>query len=92
MRDGVTIQLPETVLVDPDVVVGEDTVIEPCVQLLGKTKIGARCVVKTGSVVHDSVLGDEVVRGATLRDHASQSDRCVGDRGPFARMRPWTRT
>src|SRR5580704_15758090 len=38
MRDGVTIQLPETVLVDPDVTVGEDTIVEATVQLLGKTK------------------------------------------------------
>src|SRR5207245_1786192 len=43
MDAGVTIQLPETVLIDPDVTVGEDTVIDPTVQLLGKTKIGARC-------------------------------------------------
>ena len=86
MRDGATIQLPETVLVDPDVVVGEDTVIEPCVQLLGKTKIGARCVVKTGSVVHDSVLEDEVIVEAHCVISAShlESDAVVG---PFARLR-----
>jgi UDP-N-acetylglucosamine diphosphorylase/glucosamine-1-phosphate N-acetyltransferase len=60
MNSGVTIQLPETVLIDPEVTAGEDTVIEPCVQLLGKTKVGARCVIKTGSVIHDSVLGDNV--------------------------------
>src|ERR1700757_197488 len=35
MNDGVSIQLPETVLIDPDVTAGEDTVIEPAVQLLG---------------------------------------------------------
>jgi bifunctional UDP-N-acetylglucosamine pyrophosphorylase/glucosamine-1-phosphate N-acetyltransferase len=86
MRDGVTIQLPETVLVDPDVVVGEDTVIEPCVQLMGKTKIGERCVVKTGSVVHDSVLGDEVVVEAHCVISASRLDSDVVV-GPFARMR-----
>ena len=50
MRDGVTIQLPETVLVDPDVTVGEDTIVEPTVQLLGKTRIGMRCTIRTGSV------------------------------------------
>jgi bifunctional UDP-N-acetylglucosamine pyrophosphorylase / glucosamine-1-phosphate N-acetyltransferase len=87
MRDGVTIQLPETVLVDPDVVVGEDTVIEPCVQLLGKTKIGARCVVKTGSVVHDSVLGDDVVLEPHCVITTSRIDAEV-IAGPFARMRP----
>ena len=86
MRDGVTIQLPETVLIDPDVVVGEDTIIEPCVQLLGKTKIGARCIVKTGSVVHDSVLEDEVVvePHCVISGSRLESDVVVG---PFARMR-----
>src|SRR6516165_5386472 len=54
MSDGVTIQLPETVLIDPDVTAGEDTVIEPGVQLLGKTKIGARCTIRSGSILSDA--------------------------------------
>jgi bifunctional UDP-N-acetylglucosamine pyrophosphorylase / glucosamine-1-phosphate N-acetyltransferase len=87
MRDGVTIRLPETVLIDPDVIVGEDTVIEPCVQLLGKTKIGARCVVKTGSVLHNTVLGDEVIvePHCVITESRVDSEAVVG---PFARMRP----
>jgi bifunctional UDP-N-acetylglucosamine pyrophosphorylase / glucosamine-1-phosphate N-acetyltransferase len=86
MRDGVTIQLPETVLVDPDVVAGEDTLIEPGVQLLGKTRIGARCVVKTGSVVQDSILGDQVVvePHCVISQSRLDSDVVVG---PFARLR-----
>ena len=48
MDAGVSIQLPETVLIDPEVIAGEDTVIEPGVQLLGKTKIGARCTIRSG--------------------------------------------
>src|SRR5579859_6304901 len=40
MDQGVSIQLPETVLIDPDVTAGQDTLLEPAVQLLGKTKIG----------------------------------------------------
>lgn len=86
MQDGVTIQLPETVLIDPEVVVGEDTIIEPCVQLLGKTKIGARCVVKTGSVIADSVLGDEVTVEPHCVISASYVDTDVVV-GPFARLR-----
>jgi bifunctional UDP-N-acetylglucosamine pyrophosphorylase/glucosamine-1-phosphate N-acetyltransferase len=87
MLNGVTIQLPETVVVDPEVVVGEDTVIEPCVQLLGKTKIGMRCVVKTGCVVHDSVLSDDVVLEPHCVITTSRIDAQV-IAGPFARMRP----
>lgn len=87
METGVTIQLPETVLIDPDVEAGEDTIVEPCVQLLGKTKIGARCVVKTGCVLHDSVLGDGVVLEPHCVITASRIDAEV-IAGPFARMRP----
>jgi len=89
MNAGVTIQLPETVVIDPEVVAGEDTIIEPCVQLLGKTKIGARCVIRTGSVVHDSVIGDEVVIEPHCVITTSRIDSGV-IAGPFARMRPET--
>jgi bifunctional UDP-N-acetylglucosamine pyrophosphorylase/glucosamine-1-phosphate N-acetyltransferase len=87
MDAGVTIQLPETVLIDPDVTVGEDTIIEPTVQLLGKTKIGARCTIRTGSVLTDAVLGDEV----TVEAHCVVAESRLDDGviiGPFARLRP----
>jgi bifunctional UDP-N-acetylglucosamine pyrophosphorylase/glucosamine-1-phosphate N-acetyltransferase len=87
LDSGVTIQLPETVLIDPDVTAGEDTVIEAGVQLLGKTKLGARCTVKTGSVLADAVLGDNV----TVEPHCVVVQSRLDDHvivGPFARLRP----
>lgn len=87
MDAGVTIQLPETVLIDPDVTAGEDTIIEPGVQLLGKTKIGARCTIRTGSVLTDALLGDEV----TVEPYCVVTQSRLDDRvviGPFARLRP----
>jgi len=87
MDEGVTIQLPETVLIDPDVSAGEDTIIEPGVQLLGKTKIGARCTIRTGSVLTDAILGDDV----TVEPHCVVAQSRLDDRviiGPFARLRP----
>jgi bifunctional UDP-N-acetylglucosamine pyrophosphorylase / glucosamine-1-phosphate N-acetyltransferase len=87
MDAGVTIQLPETVLIDPEVIAGEDTVIEPGVQLLGKTKIGARCTIRTGSVLRDALLGDDV----TIEPHCVVAQSRLDDRviiGPFARLRP----
>ncbi len=87
MDDGVTIQLPETVLIDPEVIAGEDTIIEPGVQLLGKTKIGARCTIRTGSVLTDAILGDDV----TVEPHCVVAESRLDDRviiGPFARLRP----
>jgi bifunctional UDP-N-acetylglucosamine pyrophosphorylase/glucosamine-1-phosphate N-acetyltransferase len=87
MDAGVTIQLPETVLIDPEVTAGEDTVIEAGVQLLGKTKIGARCTIRTGSVLIDALLGDEV----TVEPHCVVAQSRLDDGviiGPFARLRP----
>jgi bifunctional UDP-N-acetylglucosamine pyrophosphorylase/glucosamine-1-phosphate N-acetyltransferase len=90
MDAGVTIQFPETVLIDPDVTAGEDTIIEPGVQLLGKTKLGARCTIRTGSVLTDAVLGDDV----TVEPHCVVVESRLENRvtiGPFARLRPGTR-
>src|SRR5690242_260565 len=87
LDSGVTIQLPETVLIDPDVSAGEDTVIEPGVQLLGRTKIGERCTIRTGSVLTDALLGDDV----TVEPHCVVAESRLDDRviiGPFARLRP----
>ena len=87
MESGVTIQLPETVLIDPDVTAGEDTIIEPGVQLLGNTKIGARCTIRAGSVISDAILGDDV----RVEPHCVVAESRLDDRviiGPFARLRP----
>src|SRR5713101_8359491 len=87
MNSGVTIQLPETVVIDPDVQAGEDTVIEPCVQLLGKTRIGARCTVRTGSLLTDAQLAD----GVTIEPYSVIASSRIDSGavvGPFARLRP----
>jgi bifunctional UDP-N-acetylglucosamine pyrophosphorylase / glucosamine-1-phosphate N-acetyltransferase len=89
MDAGVTIQLPETVLIDPEVTVGEDSTIEAGVQLLGKTKIGARCTIKSGSILVDSLLGDVV----TIEPHSLVAESRLEDSvtiGPFARLRVGT--
>ena len=89
MNDGVSIQLPETVLIDPEVTAEEDTLIEPAVQLLGATKIGARCIIRTGSVLTDAVLGDDVIVEAhsVVSQSRLESDVVIG---PFARLRGGT--
>jgi bifunctional UDP-N-acetylglucosamine pyrophosphorylase/glucosamine-1-phosphate N-acetyltransferase len=86
MNLGVSIQLPETVLIDPEVTAGEDTLIEPGVQLLGSTKVGARCTIRAGSILSNAILGNDVV----IEAHCVVADSRLGDRvtiGPFARLR-----
>lgn len=86
MASGVTLQLPATILADAGVTAGEDTVIEPCAQLLGTTRIGARCRIGTGSVLVNAVLGDDV----TVEPHSMVADSRLDSSvviGPFARLR-----
>jgi bifunctional UDP-N-acetylglucosamine pyrophosphorylase / glucosamine-1-phosphate N-acetyltransferase len=87
MESGVTIYLPETVVIDPEVAAGPDTIVEPGVQLLGKTRIGARCKIGTGSILLDSRIDDEAVIAAY-----SVLDSCrvwpKAKIGPFSRLRP----
>ncbi len=87
MLEGVTIFRPETCVIDADVEVGADTVIEPGVQLLGRTKIGSDCLIRSGTVIEDSVVLD----GVLIRQHCIVADSTIGPGakiGPFAHLRP----
>ena len=86
MDAGVTIYLPETVIIDPQVTCGPDTLIEPGVQLLGLTRVGARCVVRAGCILEDVRIEDDAIIGA----HSNLFSCRVGPRvmiGPFSRLR-----
>ena len=90
MDEGVTIELPETVLIDPEVAVGADTRIEPGVQLLGKTRIGASCTVRAGSILQDAVLDDNVLvkpYSLVVASRLSSGTQV----GPFAHLRDGAR-
>jgi len=86
MGAGVTIYRPETCVIDADVEVAADTVIEPFVQLLGNTKIGAACRIRSYSVLESCTLGDNVlIRPSCMLTESSIAEGA--DIGPFARMR-----
>ena len=90
MDAGVTIQLPETVIVDPDVAVGVDTVLEPGVQLLGRTRVGASCTIRSGSILSDATLEDGVlVRPYSVIGASHLAARA--EVGPFSHLRAGTR-
>jgi len=57
--------------------------------LLGKTKLGTRCKVGTGSVLLDAILGDDVIVRAHSLIEESRLDR-GSIVGPFARLRTGT--
>lgn len=90
MANGVTIFRPETCVIDAEVNVGPDTVIEPYVQLLGKTTIGIESRIRSYSVIQNSQLGDNVtVRNGCILDTAEVADNAV--LGPYAHLRPESR-
>ncbi len=87
MAEGATIFNPETCVIDDSVQIGEDTVIEPFVQLLGTTKIGQDCRVKSYSVIRDSAIGDGViVRNGSILDEANVATGALI--GPYSHLRP----
>jgi bifunctional UDP-N-acetylglucosamine pyrophosphorylase/glucosamine-1-phosphate N-acetyltransferase len=87
MAQGVTIFRPETCTIDAEVTVEADTVIEPFVQLLGATRIGADCRIRSYSVIQDSKLEDGVlVRHGCVLDNASIGEGAL--LGPYAHLRP----
>ena len=87
MADGVTVFYPATCVIDADVEVAPDTVIEPYVQLLGKTRIGSACRVRSYCVIRDSEIEDGVMvlPGCVMDEARIASGAIVG---PYSRLRP----
>jgi bifunctional UDP-N-acetylglucosamine pyrophosphorylase/glucosamine-1-phosphate N-acetyltransferase len=87
MAAGVTIFAPETCVIDAEVSVGADTILEPFVQLRGKTIVGSGCTIRSYSVVQNCKLGDGVlIRNSCVLDGAViESGAQIG---PFAHLRP----
>lgn len=86
MENGVNFIDIETAYIDNTVIIGEGTLIGPCVTLEGNTIIGKNCSVLQNTRIKDSIIGDEVEITAS---HVLESK--VGDKtkvGPFAYLRP----
>ena len=87
MDAGVTIFFPTSCVIDADVSIGPDTVIEPFVQILGNSRIGARCRIQSFNVVRDTEVEDEVLLqpGCVLEQSVVRSGASLG---PFSHLRP----
>jgi len=86
MAAGVTIYRPETCVIDAEVEVEPDTVIEPFVQLLGRTRIGSDCLIRSYTVIENCTLG----RGVLVRQSCVMAESTIEDGariGPFAHLR-----
>jgi bifunctional UDP-N-acetylglucosamine pyrophosphorylase/glucosamine-1-phosphate N-acetyltransferase len=87
MAEGVTIFRPETTVIDTGVMVGADTVIEPFVQLLGETKVGKECRIRSYSVLEHATVGDHVMirQGSIITQSRVENGALIG---PYAHIRP----
>jgi bifunctional UDP-N-acetylglucosamine pyrophosphorylase/glucosamine-1-phosphate N-acetyltransferase len=87
MEAGVTIFRPDTCVIDAEVEVAPGTVIEPFVQLLGQTRVGAGCRIRSFTVVENSTVGDNVLlrQSCILTDSVVEAGAKIG---PFSHLRP----
>jgi bifunctional UDP-N-acetylglucosamine pyrophosphorylase/glucosamine-1-phosphate N-acetyltransferase len=87
MADGVTIFYPSTCVIDADVEISPDTVIEPYVQLQGRTKIGGGSRVRSYCVIKDAEIGDGVmIRPGCVIERAKVGAGAI--LGPYSHLRP----
>ena len=86
MLAGVTIEKPETVTIDSSVRIGEDSIVGPFAQILGRTEIGEDCRIGSCSIVENSTLASnvQIASFTSVVDSRIESGAIVG---PFARLR-----
>ena len=87
MDEGVTIFYPTTCVIDNDVEIAADTVIEPFVQILGRSRIGSGCHIRSYSVIRDSEIAD----GVLIRPGCILEEARIGPNallGPYSHLRP----
>jgi len=90
MLAGVTIEKPDTVAIDSCVRIGEDSIVGPFAQILGRTQIGEDCRIGACSIVENSTLASnvEVAPFTYIVDSHIEAGAKVG---PFARLRQGNR-
>ncbi len=87
MLAGVTIEKPETVVIDPDVEIGNDTVIEAFSRILGSSRIGPDCRVGSCSIVSNAEVAGSVEIHPFSHIESAKVDSGASI-GPFGRLRP----
>ena len=88
MLAGVTIVDPATTYIDARVTLGRDTTVYPNTTVGGESRVGERCSLGPGSMIYDSVVGDDCKVVASMVEEA-HLDPFV-DVGPFSHLRPGT--
>ena len=86
MSAGVTLVDPAATYIDLDVLIGQDTVIQPNTMLTGETTVGEECEIGPNSCVSDSAIGDRCrIVASTLEGSRVADDVAIG---PYSHLRP----
>lgn len=86
MAEGVTLRDPSATYIDVGVAIGPDTTLLPGTHLLGRTRVGAGCVIGPNSIVRDAVVGDGCrIEMAVVEGVGVPAGMAVG---PFAHLHP----
>jgi bifunctional UDP-N-acetylglucosamine pyrophosphorylase/glucosamine-1-phosphate N-acetyltransferase len=85
MLSGVTFADPNTIYIDVDVTIGQDTTILPNTILQGNTKVGEECAIGPNTVIRDTQIGDGCQIIASILESAIVEDNV--EIGPFSHLR-----
>ena len=87
MDSGVTVIDPDRTYVETESRIGQDSVLEPGVMLVGSNRIGRGVLIQAGCILYDSVVED----GVQLKPYSILTNARVRKNaivGPFTTLRP----
>lgn len=86
MDNGVTLIDPHHTYIDPEVEIGQDTVIEPGCIIEGNTSIGENCIIGYNTKIRNCKVGNSVAIESSMLIDSQIDEGC--HIGPFAYIRP----
>lgn len=86
MLEGVRIDHPELVTIEPTASIGKGTWLMGNVEIIGSTVIGENCLINDNSKIVDSTIGNHVVIKNSLIESSIMEDDT--DIGPYSHLRP----
>ena len=86
MDNGVTLIDPHHTYIDPEVEIGQDTVIEPGCIIEGNTSIGENCIIGYNTKIRNCKVGNSVAIESIMLIDSQIDEGC--HIGPFAYIRP----
>ncbi len=89
MLSGVTMIDPSSTYIEPEVTLGQDTILWPGTFLQGSTQVGAGCVIGPNTIITDTKVGESctllasVLECAVLEDHVEMGPYCHLRKGAY---------